>query len=378
MLACSRDSSKIVKWWCSVDHAIIFTIVILLTFGIISLYSGSYHISHKLNLDVNYFFNRQLVFILLGAVLMIFFSMLELRILKRVAVFSFVILFLLLIVTLISEPQLKGAKRWLSFFGVSIQISEIMKPFFIVLNAWFLSKKYNVKKSPNYRNSFLIYFLTISLILMQPDFGQTILLSAVWGAQIFLSGIALKFIALLCVLAIMLALFAYLVFPHVRYRINIFTDDNEINYQVQKSLDAINSGGIWGRGISEGKVRNSLPDSHTDFIFAVIVEELGMIFAVFLIMLYFLLFYKIYRFVKNHPDDFIKLAALGLILMIIFQVIINIGVNINMLPTKGITLPFISYGGSSMISSMIMIGVLLCLTRRRYGQLHNREKYYIT
>jgi cell division protein FtsW len=274
----------------------------------------------------------------------------------------------MLIIVLIAGDEIKGAKRWISLLGVSIQPSEFVKPFIAVINGWLLAKYANHKDIMSFQYSFILYAIFAGLILMQPDVGMMITVTAICGAQIFFAGIPI-FFAFLILLSFIFGLFgAYLALPHVAKRIDGFLNPDSVdNFQINKSLLAIAKGGMFGKGPGEGVVKHSIPDSHADFIFAVIGEELGIFVSISIIAIYAFIVIRGYIKIAYAKDLFAIYATVGLLMQIALQSIVNIGVAVKLMPAKGMTLPFVSYGGSSMIASSLTVGMILALTRKKYG-----------
>ena len=267
--------------------------------------------------------------------------------------------------------EIKGSKRWISLGFIAIQPSEFIKPFFAVVTAIILMQRHINSEFPSFKLSFLLYLTIVGLLALQPDLGMAITISAIWGGQMFLAGLSMLWILCLTVGGVVGLVAAYTFLPHVTVRVNSFLDpDASENYQIKKSIEAFINGGISGTGPGEGTVKQHLPDSHTDFIFAVVGEELGMIVGLLVILLFaFIVIRGLWR-VSKVGNLFAILSVSGLILQLGFQAVVNIGVTLHLLPTKGMTLPFISYGGSSILSVSIITGMILALTRKRYGVRH--------
>jgi cell division protein FtsW len=371
-----RYSNLVTKWWFSLDHAVVFSVILLMFFGAVVVTTASPYVAEKLGLDSFYFSKRHLVFSCISLCVMIGFSLLQPVFIRRLAFFAMLGGLGLLVILLLLEPQLKGAKRWISLGGFSLQPSEIIKPFFVVLNAWFLSQKLNPKAFSYYMASVGLYLFIILLLILQPDFGMSVNYSIIWISQVFLAGISTKYLLFFAIFAILIAVSAYISFEHVHYRIDafLFSEDN-VNYQIIKSLQSFANGGFWGRGILEGDVKKYLPDSHTDFIFAVIGEEFGFIGAFVIIALYSFIIWRLLQKLQKLDNNFQILALAGLIIQFAFQIMVNIGVNLSLLPTKGATLPFISYGGSSLIAMGALMGMIFAFSRDSYGKTLNNTKY---
>ncbi len=325
-------------------------------------------VADRIGLSASYFIKRQLVFLVISLFILVLFSFIPTKYIQYISAVGMIFSILLMILVLVHGSETKGAKRWISLMGLSIQPSEFAKPFFVVLTGLILSKSkkiFNLK--PNIV-SFLLYTIVVALLFLQPDFGMIMTFSAVWSALLFLSGIPFLWIAYLLIFGIVGIMGAYFLLPHVEQRINNFLDPSiSENYQITKSIAAFMNGGLTGRGPGEGVVKQHLPDSHTDFIFAVVGEELGAIACFLIITIYCFIFLRGILSVSGVTDKFSAYTVVGLLLIFAMQSIINIGVTLNLMPTKGMTLPFISYGGSSMISTAISMGIVLALTRKRFG-----------
>lgn len=364
----SKRGSFIGSWLSTVDKYMLIAIAITIIFSVIMVTTASPAVAERIGLPPFYFIQRQLIFLVMGSFIMLFISFLPFDLLYRFTLGGFIIFILLMILVLFLGEEIKGARRWISLGFIAIQPSEFIKPFFAILTASILMNRYTNSKFPAFLFSLLLYMLVVGLIILQPDLGMVITISVVWGGQMFLAGLSMIWIALLVIGALLGLLAAYTFFPHVAVRMNSFLDpDVSENYQVKKSLEAFNHGGILGAGPGEGIVKLHLPDSHTDFIFAVVGEELGMITCLLIIFLFaFIVIRGLIRVMKV-GDLFSILAVSGLLMQLGFQAMVNIGVTLHLLPTKGMTLPLISYGGSSILAVSLTIGAILALTRKRYG-----------
>lgn len=368
------------NWWWTIDRKTLFAICGIMLFSALMVPAASPAVAEHIGLDSFYFVRRQLVFLCIAACTMFSISLLSPATIKKLALIGLAGGIIALIAVLFVGYETKGAKRWLHIAGISIQPSEFIKPFFIVATAWLLTQRYARPEFPTYRVSIGLYALLVILLLLQPDFGMTATISAVWAAQLFLGGLPLFWIPVILVFSITGIIGAYIFLPHVASRIDGFLHPaNNGNYQVQKSLQAFSNGGFFGKGPGEGVVKQSLPDSHTDFIFAVIGEELGILVCILLIGFFAFIVIRGIAQLREEHDLFITLSATGLLMLFGIQTIINMGVTLNLLPTKGMTLPFISYGGSSLLAMSITMGMLLALTRKRYGIKHFRKakRFYI-
>lgn len=366
MIALSRnDNSLLSRWWWTVDRWMLVLIVALTMVGIWLTLTASPAVAERLGLDAFHFVKKQMFFLTLGLGVVVCVSMLSSAMIRRVAVIGFPISVLLVIATLFIGPEIKGATRWLPLGMFTLQPSEFLKPFFIVTSAWILSAHFQGEKIPAKRISTALYLFVVALLIMQPDFGQTVLISTVWIAQMALAGLPLMWLSLAGVVALMGIGLGYAFLPHVASRIDRFINPaSGDTFQTDKAMQAFESGGMLGKGPGEGAIKLSLPDAHTDYIFAVIGEEFGAIACVMLLMLFAGVVMRGLSNLVDEENPFRLLAAAGLIIQFGLQTLINVGVNLAILPSKGMTLPFVSYGGSSMLALAIGMGMVLALTRR--------------
>jgi len=318
--------------------------------------------------DPFYFLYKHVIFVVLGlggAIALSFFSAINAR---RLGVLALLGSIGLLIAVQINGYEVKGAQRWISLGFFGLQPSEIAKPAFIVFAAWMFSVGKRDPGVPAVPIVFAVYLLLIFFFIQQPDFGQSFLITLCFAAVFFFAGLSLGSMLFLMLGSGFAAFMAYMFMPHVQSRIQGFmSPGGEDNYQTERALEAIRSGGFFGRGPGEGDVKFSLPDGHTDFIFAVTVEEFGFLISAFVILLLAGFVIRCFRNALKLNDFFCQLAVAGLATMIGMQTVINLFVNLNMAPPKGMTLPFISYGGSSMLALCFAVGLILAFTRRRPG-----------
>jgi cell division protein FtsW len=300
-------------------------------------------------------------------------SLMEQKTLWRTASVILVIAMFGMALALLFGTQVKGATRWVSFLGGSLQPSEFAKPAFAITSAWLMARARQKENFPGHQLALGLYLAVLCLLLMEPDLGMSFVLSCIWGSQVFLSGLPIILIVALLAAGALGLFGAYLFFPHVTSRMDRFLDPAAgDNYQVQKSLDAFSHGGLFGTGPGHGQVKLTLPDAHADFIFAVAGEEFGMIAAVLLILLFCFIVVRSVMRVFNSDDLFVMLGVTGLLVQFSLQSLIHMGSSLQLLPAKGMTLPFISYGGSSLLSLGIAMGMLLSLTRKRNaGRSHD-------
>ncbi len=368
-----ENTSLLARWWRNVDKEILFLFVLLFLLGLFfSFSSTSSVIAEKMNKQTYYFFSKHLTFVLISFILIFFISNLNKNNLIKYLPLLFIFSLLLLSLVPLLGVEVKGSKRWMDFpFLPRFQPVELVKPLFVVFIAKVivLDNKANIYN--RYLYSFLILLFIIIFLINQPDLGQTLLLTLTWVSMIFISGF--NMLALLILGLIFLTIIFSLIFfipdkfGYIFSRIKTFIDPKAgDNFQSEKALDAIKQGGLTGQGMGEGILKDKVPESHTDYIIAVISEEFGAIFIFFIIIIFLLIGYKVLNQIFLKKNEFLKLALSGLVLLLIIQTFIHIGVNIRLLPTTGMTLPFLSYGGSSLIGSSIIAGVILNFTRKDF------------
>jgi cell division protein FtsW len=361
-----RHLNFIKKWLIDIDKVNFLIVLGIIVFGLMMTASSSPAVARKLNVDKFFFVKKQLIFAAIAVILMIVISFLDQEKIKMLALFGLTTSIVLLVAVLIFGSEAKGAKRWISLAGITLQPSEFAKTFFVVFNAFILHRFHFEDWRTKYGVSAAFYFVIVCLLLLQPDFGMTLTFTALWIAQLFIYGLPIALISAFAVMGVVGGLGAYVAFPHVEDRINKFLNSSESNYQVERSLDAFVNGSFFGVGTGNGVVKRFVPDAHTDFIFAVIGEEYGILACICILVIFAYLITRIVKRVLDEEDMFVYLALCGLMLQFTMQVIVNTGVSLRLLPTKGMTLPFISYGGSSMIAMSICFGLILALTKKKY------------
>lgn len=363
-----RHLSFFRRWWLDIDKINFLIVLAIMAFGLMMTASSSPAIAKRIDVDKFFFLKKQVVFSMIAVFLLIAISFLNKERIKIFSLLGLASVIGLLVLVLIFGAEAKGAKRWISLGGFTLQPSEFAKAFFVISNAYIL-QRYNAKQwYIKYGNSFALFFIIAVLLLLQPDFGMTLTFAALWLVQIFLYGLPIPLIAALGFVGIVFGIGAYIVFPHVENRINRFLDADGKNYQVERSLDAFVNGSFFGTGPGNGVVKQFIPDAHTDFIFAVIGEEYGIFACSFLILIFAYLITRVIKRAYNEDNLFVYLALCGLVMQFTMQAMVNIGVSMKLLPTKGMTLPFISYGGSSMLSTAICFGLILAFTKRKYHE----------
>ncbi len=359
-------------WWKNIDKFILSLIIILFSIGLFfSLVSTSLIASDKLDTNNYFFFFKHLVFVIFGLFIIFVLSYIDKKILYKFSIFVFVLSFLLLLLVPIVGVEVNGSKRWLDLlFFPRIQPIELVKPFFIIILSLLMTSEKGLNFSMKFVISFLLMMLIVSLLIIQPDLGQTLLIGFCWIVIIFISGVNLIFLLSISAIGIFSLLYIAFYIPkfvYIKNRILSFfdTQTGTHNFQSDKALDSITSGGFFGKGIGEGTLKNRVPEAHTDYIISVISEEFGVIAIILILVLFLVFLFSILKKVNNEKENKIKLILVGSISLILMQTMIHIGVNIRLFPTTGMTLPFLSYGGSSIISISILSGIILNLTRRK-------------
>jgi cell division protein FtsW len=363
------DQSRLGQWWWTTDHILLGVVAILMTLGVLLSFASSPAAAARMNLgDPFHFAIRQSIFAGVGAAILLGVSALSPRGVKRAAFFIYLGAVAVMMALPFMGHNAKGATRWLEFGGFSLQPSEFMKPALIVLVGWMFAEGQKGEGVPGVSIAFCLYGLAVALLLVQPDVGQTILITIAFGAAFFVAGVPMRWIAGLFGVAVTGCVAIYFTFDHVASRVHKFlSPDKADTHQIDRAQEAIAAGGLLGRGPGEGVMKRHVPDLHTDFIYSVAAEEYGLLFSLFLITLFSILVVRgLYKAMKL-SDPFEQIAAAGLFVLVGQQAFINVAVNLNLIPTKGMTLPFISYGGSSMMAMGLTLGMALALTRRRPG-----------
>ena len=362
---------KFVNYWRNIDKKIFFCFLILFSLGLFFSFSSTSSLAgERLNKDYYFFFSKHLIFTFLALILMIFISIVETSILKKFIIPLFFISFLFLALVPIIGVEVKGAKRWLDFYFFRLQPIEIFKPFFILVTVKILTLEKFENSKIKYILSFLLLSLVIILLINQPDLGQSILLIGTWIATLFISGVnliyILSFFSIFLITIISLLLLMPEKFGYIINRFVSFIDPSKGDkFQSSSALDAIKLGGLKGQGMGEGILKESVPEAHTDYIIAIISEEYGSIISIFIISIFLYISFRIIKNCVNQEDQLIKISLCGLASLLIFQTFIHVGVNTSLIPTTGMTLPFLSYGGSSLIGSSILAGVILNFTKNK-------------
>src|SRR6056300_746527 len=360
------------QWWKNIDKSIFLIISLLFLIGLFfSLVSTSLIASDKLDINIYFFFFKHLIYIFIGIFIIFIFSSLKTNQLFQYSYFLFFItLFTLLLVPIVGV-EVKGSKRWIDlFFLPRFQPIELLKPFFIIMISTILCSVRTSNIYLKYLLSTILVSIIALFLIMQPDIGQTLLVIFSWAVLIFTSGVSIFLLFGLSTIAIISL--AYLIiyvpkFDYIRGRIFSFfdRDTGTHNFQSDKAIESITSGGFFGKGIGEGTLKNRVPEAHTDYIISVISEEFGVVAIILILFLFLIFIYMVFKKINFEKDDKIKLVLIGCVSLILMQATIHIGVNIRLFPTTGMTLPFLSYGGSSIISISIISGIILNLTKRK-------------
>ena len=362
MIISRSDRSNLALWWWTIDRYLLTSFLVLMMFGIFLVMASSQHLAESLNISSHYFTARHLLFGALSVPIIILFSILSERQTKLICIVGLMITTILLFLILFEGEKIKGAQRWFNVGNLSFQPSEISKPLFVVFNAWLLSLWVEKKNFPGWAWSIASIILLSTLLLLQPDLGMTIVMMFTWGFQLFITGIPLIIILCLILAFPIFMILSYNHFDHVKIRIDNFIEGK--TYQVSKSLQSFESGGFWGKGPGEGFYKKSLPDAHSDFVYAVAAEEYGALICSVIILIYALIILRSFYYTINNNNLFFILAVSGLAFQFGFQSLIHMASNTDLIPTKGMTLPFLSYGGSSLLASAITAGILLSLTKK--------------
>ena len=375
-----ENTSSIAKWWRNIDKAILFLFLFLFLLGLFfSFSSTSSMLAEKMNKQTYFFFIKHLTFVFIALFLLVIISIQDKNRLIKLLPYLFLISLLLLFLIPLFGVEVKGSKRWMDFpFLPRFQPVELVKPLFIIFIAKIITQNEKTNIYRRYLYSFLVLMLIVIFLINQPDLGQTLLLVFTWIAMIFVSGFNMIVLSILGLLFLgIIALLIFFLpekFGYVFLRIKTFIDPKTgDNFQSQKALDAIKQGGLTGQGMGEGILKDNVPESHTDYIIAVISEEFGAVFVLFIVIIFLFIGYKVLNKIFLEKDEFLKLSLLGLVSLLIIQTFIHIGVNIRLLPTTGMTFPFLSYGGSSLIGSSIIAGIILNFTRKDSARYYEND-----
>jgi cell division protein FtsW len=365
------DHSAIGRWWWTVDRWTLVALAVLIGVGALLVTAASPSVAERIHLPTFYFVIHQAVMLVPTLILMLGVSLMNPRGVRRLAFGAFVLFYLLTALTLVAGSEIKGATRWVSLGPLSLQPSEFLKPAFAVVSAWLFARQHAARANgqffPGYFLAIICYLAVVMVLMLQPDFGMTFVCTAIWFAEFFLAGLPIVIVLAMAVMAVGGLVGAYFIFPHIASRVDRFLDPaSGDTYQVDRSLEAFIHGGLTGTGPGQGTVKLSLPDAHADFIFAVAGEELGLAATLFIVALFGFIVLRGFARALKDTDLFVVLAVGGLFTQFGLQALIHMGSSLHLLPAKGMTLPFISYGGSSMLALGMGTGMALALTRVRF------------
>lgn len=359
------ERSRIAEWWWTVDRYLLGAIITLMAIGIVLVMAASPAVAERIGVTPLHFIIRHLTTLIPGLCLMLGLSFLNEKQIWRLATFVLAGGFVCMILVLFIGMEIKGAQRWIQLPGFSLQPSEFMKPAFAVFAAWLIARQ---KEQTGFPGNILaggVYLLILTLLLLQPDLGMSVVLTSIFAAQIFLAGLPFRYLIGFLLIAVMGLVAAYYGFDHVHSRIDRFLDPQSgDNYQIERSIEAFENGGIFGTGPGQGTVKMHIPDAHADFIFSVGAEEFGFFFILILLGIYGYILWRGLQHLMNTTNMFVIFSVGGLLMMFGLQTLVHMGSAMHLLPTKGMTLPFISYGGSSFLSMSFTFGIILALTRR--------------
>jgi cell division protein FtsW len=359
------DTSPVSNWWWTIDRWFLAAFLSLMGLGIILSFAASPAVAERIGLDSFHFATRQIIFTIPALGVMLAVSFLNARQIRRLAVIMLCLMLVLMVAVLYIGVEVKGARRWVSLAGLSIQPSEFLKPAFVVICAWLFAEHKRQPDIPGNLFAMILLGLVLALLVAQPDLGQTMLVTGTWGVMFFMAGLPWIWIIALGVIGVSGMFAAYEVFPHVAGRIDRFLTGEGDTFQVDMGHEALVNGGWLGLGPGEGTIKRLIPDSHADFVFAVAGEEFGLIMCFGIMLIFaFIVLRGLSTALKEH-DDFTRYAIGGLVTVFGLQSVINMGVNLQLMPAKGMTLPFIPYGGSSQIAIALSMGMVLALTRRK-------------
>lgn len=362
MLKIARhDSSLVGNWWWTIDRITLMIFMILMMVGVLMIFTTGPLISHRIHASHYFFIHKELLFIFPSMLLMVIVSFMDIRLIKRLCLIGFVAIIILLVLTKLYGVHIKGAQRWIMLMGVTLQPSEFAKPIFIILSASLITAQRSGVAIPGYFLSFVCYFTLVTLFIIQPDFGQSLLLSALWVTQLFMAGLPLMYIIVCIFLGAFSIIIAYFTATHVQVRIDAFLNDK--NYQASQALHAFIHGGLLGS--NQEPLKYIIPDGHADFVFAIMGEKFGAIACLLVVVLFVVVIIRSTKRLLEHKNLFTLNAGASFIVLFCLQALINMASNLSLIPTKGMTLPFISYGGSATISMGISMGILLALTRNK-------------
>ncbi len=362
-----RDTSLLGRWWWTVDRWTLFAVGVLICFGYVMMLAASPAVAERIGQSRDTLILKQVAFLAVAASIVVAVSLLTPRSVRRLALIGCIVAFVLTAMTLVMGVEIKGARRWIALPGLSIQPSEFLKPCFAVLAAWLIAEGRRTRRFPGTLIALGLFAPILLVLKAQPDIGMLTVVTAVFLAQLFVAGVNLFLVAAGIAAMAGAGVGAYFIFPHVQSRVQRFLDPAVgDHYQVTTALQAFGNGGLFGRGPGEGRVKDILPDAHADFVYAVTGEEFGMVVCLLVLGVFAFVVTRGLLRLREENDLFIVLAASGLVTSFGLQAFVNMASTLHLIPTKGMTLPFISYGGSSVLAVALEMGMLLALTRRRH------------
>jgi cell division protein FtsW len=362
------DTSIAGRWWWTVDRWSLLALGCLIAIGLVLAMAATPPVAERIGLDGFYFVRRQFALLPVAIAILLGLTLLEPRQVRRLALVGFLVAIAALALTFVIGAEIKGARRWINLAGFSLQPSEFVKPTFAVVAAWLFALQRRQERFPGDVIAIVLYLGVVGMLLAQPDVGMAVVLSAVFFAQYCLAGLRMLWVGLLGGVGAAAIVGAYFVFPHVASRVNRFLDPaSGDTYQINRSLEAFSNGGLLGRGPGEGTVKSVLPDAHSDFVFAVAGEEFGLLLCLLMVALFAFVVLRGFARALQDSDLFVVLSVSGLVVQFGLQALVNMGSTLHLMPTKGMTLPFISYGGSSLLALSLGMGMALALSRKRLG-----------
>ena len=366
MMFARIDQSPVARWWWTVDRWSLGALALLIGFGTVMSMAASPAVAERLGYTPLHFAERHLVMVPLALAIMLGVSLLPPRMIRRVALIGFLVAIIGVAMTFAIGAEIKGARRWINLPGLSLQPSEFVKPTFTIVAAWLFAEQKQRPRFPGNAISIALFVALVLMLVKQPDLGMAVVVAVVWFAQFFMAGLRLYWVAIGTLAGLGGGVGAYFWLPHVTSRINRFLDPAAgDSYQVNRSIEAFANGGLWGRGPGEGTVKDVLPDAHADFVFAVAGEEFGLVVCVLIVAIFAFIVLRGFSRLLQEGNLFVLLSATGLLIQFGLQAVINMASSLHLIPTKGMTLPFLSYGGSSMLALALGMGMMLALTRRR-------------
>ena len=368
MMFARIDQSPVARWWWTVDRWSLGALALLLGFGSVMSMAASPAVAERLGYAPLHFAERHLVMVPLALAIILGVSLLPPRAVRRLAFIGFALALVGVAMTFAIGAEIKGARRWINLPGFSLQPSEFVKPTFTIVAAWLFAEQKARPRFPGNAISIALFLALVVMLFRQPDLGMAVVVAVVWFAQFFMAGLRLYWAAAGTLVGLAGFVGAYVWLPHVASRINRFLDPAAgDSYQVNRSIEAFANGGLWGRGPGEGTVKDVLPDAHADFVFAVAGEEFGLVVCVIIVGVFAFIVLRGFSRLLQEGNLFVLLSATGLLIQFGLQAVINMASSLHLIPTKGMTLPFLSYGGSSMLALALGMGMMLALTRRRLG-----------